>query len=54
VSLRDHHRSCGEDVTWKVVPHADHTGEWRALATEGDALVRWLLTKRRGGSSMDR
>jgi predicted esterase len=49
VSLRDRHRACGDDVTWRLVPRADHGGEWRALGTEGDAIVRWLLTKRRAG-----
>ncbi len=47
VGLRRFHEACNDDVTWKVLPGADHTAEWKALDAHGGAIVDWLLTKRR-------
>jgi hypothetical protein len=47
VRLRDHHERCSDDVTWRLVPGADHAAEWKALATDGARATEWLLTKRR-------
>jgi dienelactone hydrolase len=47
VTLREHHESCKDDVTWDLLKGADHDGEWRALDRRGDAIAAWLATKRR-------
>ncbi len=47
VRLRDEHLACHDDVTWKLVPGADHDREWKALATNAGTILDWLLTKKR-------
>jgi poly(3-hydroxybutyrate) depolymerase len=47
VDLRKHNEGCGVDVTWKLLPGADHTAEWKALDTYGGAIADWMLTKKR-------
>jgi poly(3-hydroxybutyrate) depolymerase len=46
VRLRGHHDTCNEDVSWRLVPGADHGGEWSALDAHGAAILAWLSTKR--------
>ena len=48
VELRKENEQCGIDVTWKLLPNADHTAEWKALDANGGAVADWLLTKKRG------
>lgn len=47
VDLRKHEQACNVDVTWKLIPNVDHTGEWKALESNGGAIADWLLTKTR-------
>jgi predicted esterase len=48
MDLRDHYRSCRQDLTWTLLPGADHEGEWSALdAHRGNAILDWLATRRR-------
>lgn len=47
VRLREQHESCHDDVAWRLVPGADHAAEWKALASNADAILEWLLTKKR-------
>ncbi|MBX3229958.1 MAG: hypothetical protein KIT84_26010 [Labilithrix sp.] len=47
IDLRSHHEACGSEVTWKLLPRADHAAEWSALEANGGAIADWLLTKRR-------
>jgi poly(3-hydroxybutyrate) depolymerase len=46
VDLRKENEACGVDVTWKMIPGADHTAEWKALDTYGGAIADWMLTKK--------
>jgi poly(3-hydroxybutyrate) depolymerase len=48
VRLRDYYLGCRHDVTWMLLPGADHAAEWRALASRRQAILDWLGTKRRG------
>ncbi len=42
VSLRDEAKRCGHDVTWDLVPGADHAREWTSLAPRAPSIVAWL------------
>jgi poly(3-hydroxybutyrate) depolymerase len=48
VNLRDHYRTCDADLTWDLLPGADHGGEWAALGSHGTKIVDWLLAHPRG------
>lgn len=47
LGLKRQNEQCGIDVTWKVLPGADHATEWKALETSAGPIVDWMLTKRR-------
>jgi poly(3-hydroxybutyrate) depolymerase len=47
VSLRDHHRQCGDSTVWNALAGAEHTAEWRMLETRGGDVLDWLLRLRR-------
>lgn len=47
VDLRKENEQCGIDVTWKLLPSADHAAEWKALDANGGVIADWLLTKKR-------
>lgn len=47
VDLKKHNEACSIDVTWKMIPGADHAAEWTALDTNGGTVADWLLTKQR-------
>lgn len=51
VELRDHYRTCGNELTWNVLPGADHDKEWQALAKTGPAIVDWLVAHPRAASA---
>jgi poly(3-hydroxybutyrate) depolymerase len=40
--LRDHFAACHQDVTWALLPGADHAAEWASLDARGGAIVTWL------------
>ena len=42
VRLRDEATRCAHDVTWDLLPGADHAGEWNARATHAAATLAWL------------
>lgn len=47
VSLKKENEQCGIAVTWKVIPGADHTAEWKALDANGGAIADWLSKQKR-------
>lgn len=47
VSLKKENEQCGINVTWKLLPGADHTAEWKALDANGGAIADWLLKQKR-------
>ena len=47
VALKKQNEQCGVNVTWKLLPGADHTAEWKALDANGGAIADWLLTQKR-------
>jgi predicted esterase len=47
VDLEKENEQCGVAVTWKLLPGADHTAEWKGLEANGGAIADWLLTKKR-------
>lgn len=51
VSTRDALVACGHDVTWQLVPGADHAGEWRAYGAQLATIAWWLLDHRAGCAS---
>jgi poly(3-hydroxybutyrate) depolymerase len=40
--LRAHYALCGQELTWNVVPGADHAAERAALAPRREAILDWL------------
>lgn len=47
VRLEKENEQCGIDVTWKLLPGADHAAEWKALASHADAITDWMLKQKR-------
>lgn len=43
ISTRDAFIACGHEVTWELVPGADHAGEWRAYSARAAEIAWWLL-----------
>lgn len=46
VALREDAARCRHEVTWRLLPGADHAREWQALPKHGEAIAAWLQTKR--------
>lgn len=46
VRLGDDARQCRHDLTWDLVPGADHAGEWKAQTKHADAVLAWLALQR--------
>lgn len=44
--LRDHYARCGNDLTFHLLPGAEHDGEWKALAEKGGTILDELATAR--------
>jgi MYXO-CTERM domain-containing protein len=40
--LRDDAARCGHEVTWDLIPRADHAGEWKAQAARAEAVLAWV------------
>lgn len=47
-STRDAFIACGHEVTWELVPGADHAGEWRAYSARVAEIAWWLLDHSEG------
>jgi poly(3-hydroxybutyrate) depolymerase len=47
VQLRDYFDACKTDVTWDLVPKADHEGEENALAKKREGILDWLAARAR-------
>ncbi|HSO37169.1 MAG TPA: PHB depolymerase family esterase [Labilithrix sp.] len=47
VRLREHYEACGNEVSWRLLPGAEHTGEWSGLDKSGGEILDLLATKRR-------
>lgn len=45
--LRTYHEGCHDEVSFRLLPGAQHEEEWRALASRGGPIVDWLLDKHR-------
>ncbi|MBW2459058.1 MAG: hypothetical protein JRI68_31450, partial [Deltaproteobacteria bacterium] len=43
-SATEHFRSCGQTVTWELLPHHSHSATWRSYATPAKLaeVLRWL------------
>jgi predicted esterase len=46
VRLREHYDACGNEVTWTLLPRADHMHERSALAAHREAILSWLSRRR--------
>ncbi|MBS2020528.1 MAG: hypothetical protein JST00_47170 [Deltaproteobacteria bacterium] len=46
LALRDHYARCGNELTFHLLPGAEHESEWKALAEKGGAILDTLATAR--------
>lgn len=46
LALRDHYARCRNELTFHLLPGAEHEGEWKALPEKGGAILDLLATAR--------
>jgi poly(3-hydroxybutyrate) depolymerase len=49
--LRDYYVACGAQVTWDLLPGAEHDAEWASLGTHKKAVLDFLLAHSRAPSA---